>query len=117
MYERHILRILADVGERGISIRLLSKHVYNLSCTLFFQPDLEEIHRFTRHYLMRNSRKPGMIIEHTDRRGCYRLNTRGSLAARQVATEFKEEAKSAAANDDPAPAEVHPDLSLSLFDE
>ena len=116
MYERHILRVLADVGERGISIRLLSKHVYNLSCTLFFQPDLEEIHRFTRHYLVKNSRKPGMIIEHTDHHGCYRLNTRGSAAARQLAIAFKEEAKQSTTNDDPAPAEVHPDLSLSLFD-
>ena len=28
-YDRQILRILSDVGEQGISVQLLAKHVFN----------------------------------------------------------------------------------------
>ena len=55
MYEQQILRILTEVGQRGISVALLTKHLYNLNCTLFFQPDLQEIRQFVQQYLLRNS--------------------------------------------------------------
>ena len=72
-----------EVGERGMSASLLSKHVYNLNCTLFYQPDVDEIRRWVWSFLQRNthSRKP--LIEHTPRHGYYRLNKRGMAYMKQ----------------------------------
>lgn len=111
MYEQHILRILSDVGERGISVRLLVKHVYNLSCTLFFQPDFREVYTYTQRYLLSHSRSPKSVIERTGKRGYYRLNTRGSQEARQLVLQFHDN-KDMPSKDDDQPAQ---DLSLSLF--
>ena len=55
-YEQQILHILSEVGERGISVSLLAKHVYNLNCTLFSQPDLQEVKQFVQQYLLKNSK-------------------------------------------------------------
>ena len=113
MYEKQILTILLDVGARGISAKKLAKHVYNHCCTLFFQPDFEQVYRYVKYYLLSRSRQPKGIIEHTDKWGHHRLNTR-SKATRQLLLEHEiirvenneaEEEKEKNA----------PDLSLSLF--
>ena len=90
-YDKQILRILTDVGDKGISIRLLSKHVYNMNLTLFYVPDLDEIYTYVQRYLRKNSRTPSSLIEHMERRGYYRLNTRNNADARQLLLEFSEE--------------------------
>ncbi len=89
VYDRQILEILMLAGAKGISVRMLSQHVYNMNCSLFFVPDVEEIRRYVQRYLLRNSKTPTDIIERTGRRGFYRLNTRKSAAAQQLLLEFK----------------------------
>lgn len=113
MYEQQILRILSEVGERGISVAMLAKHVYNLNCTLFSQPDLQEVHQSVQQYLLRNSKSPQSLIESTGRRGYYRLNTRGSADARQLMFDFREEQPAP----EPEPEQPQQDLSLCLFDD
>lgn len=113
MYEQQILRILSEVGERGISVAMLAKHVYNLNCTLFAQPDLQEVHQSVQQYLLRNSKSPQSLIESTGRRGYYRLNTRGSADARQLMFDFREEQPAP----EPEPEQPQQDLSLCLFDD
>ena len=112
MYERHILKILSLVGDRGISVQLLSKHVYNLNCTLFHQPDLQDIHQQVQQYLLRNSKSPHSLIESTGRRGYYRLNTRNSADARQLMLDFHDEVPAEETENE----KPQQDLSLSLFD-
>ena len=68
---------MMDVGGNGMSASLLSKHVYNLNTTLFFQPDVDEIRRWVWSYLQRNARSKNALVEHTGRHGFYRLNKRG----------------------------------------
>ena len=112
MYDQQILKILSEVGERGISVQMLAKHVYNLNCTFFYQPDLQDIRRQVQQYLLRNSKSPQSLIESTGRRGYYRLNTQNSPDARQLMLDFRD--------DQPEiPAEVpqQQDLSLDLFGE
>ena len=77
MYKQQVLKILMDVGESGMSASLLSKHVYNMNTTLFFQPDVDEIRRWVWSYLQRNARSKHALVEHTGRHGFYRLNKRG----------------------------------------
>ena len=110
MYEQHILRILSDVGERGISVRLLAKHVYNLSCTLFYQPDFREVYNYTQRYLLSHSRSPKSVIARTGKRGYYRLNTTGSADARQLMLQFHDN------EEEQKEEKPSQDLSLNLFD-
>ena len=98
---------------RGISVRLLAKHVYNLNCTLFTQPDLQEIHSMVQQYLLRNSKSPQSLIESTGRRGYYRLNTQGSADARQLLLDFRDEVT----DDETENEKPQQDLSLDLFAE
>lgn len=114
-YDRQILELLSQVGDSGMSVRIISKHLYNMNCSLFAIPDLEEISRHVRQYLLRNSKSPQSLIEHTGRRGVYRLNTANSAVARQLLLKFSENmaAGEEEPDDNPVP---HEDRSLSLFD-
>lgn len=82
-YRQQVLKLLFDVGKRGMSAALLSKHVYNLNSTFFFQPDIEEIHRWVWSYLNRNSKSKRALVERTGRHGYYRLSKRGLAFMRQ----------------------------------
>jgi hypothetical protein len=113
IYEQQILHILSEVGERGISVSVLSKHVYNLNCTLFSQPDLQEVKQFVQQYLLKNSKSSLSLIESTGRRGYYRLNTQNNADARQLMLEFREEEIRLKEVEE---EKLQKDLSLSLFD-
>ena len=112
-YDRQILQILSDVGELGIGVQHLAKHVYNMNCTFFFQPDLEEIRNYVRKYLLRNSKSAQSLIERTGRRGYYRLN-KNNADARQLMLEFRNTRIQEVAEDKEEKPQT--DFSLSLFD-
>ena len=109
-YDRQILRILSDVGEQGISVQLLAKHVYNQNVSLFFTPDIDEIRSYAQQYLLKNSKSPASLVESMERRGYYRLNTRNNADARQLLIEFRQEPSTDEKEEKPAK-----DLSLDLF--
>ena len=111
-YDRQILRILSDVDERGISVQLLSKNLYNLNSTLFYTPDFEEIRSYVQQYLLKNSKSAQSLVESTGRRGYYRLNTQNNADARQLVLKFKESSNI----QDEKEEKPSVDLSLSLFD-
>ena len=100
-----------DIGDKGISVQLLAKHVYNQNSTLFFTPDLTEIRSYVQQYLLKNSKSPSSLIESMERRGYYRLNTRNNADARQMVLTFKEQSSEDEKEDKP-----QKDLSLNLFD-
>ena len=111
-YDQQILSILTDVGNKGISVQLLSKHLYNLNNTLFAPLDIEEIRNYVQQYLLKNSKSSQSLIENAGRRGIYRLNTQNNADARQLMLEFRNQV----VQDDAAESEeIHPDLSLDLF--
>ena len=87
-YDKQILSILTSVGERGISVMQVSKHVYNMNLSFFYTPDLNEIRAYVQQYLLKNSKSPQSLIESTGRRGYYRLNTQNNPDARQLMLEF-----------------------------
>ena len=107
-YDRHILRILTEAGETGISVQKLSLHVYNASNSLFESASLEEVRRYVQQYLLRNSKSQESIIESTGQRGYYRLNLR-SQESQQLMLMFRDDMDEV--DDSP---EVK-DLSLDLF--
>ena len=109
-YDEQILKVLTEAGERGIGVQNIARHVYNMNCTFFSQPDFSELHAYVQQYLLRNSKSPQSLIERTERRGFYRLNTTGSTDARQMMLQFLEE------QEDKPEEKPKTDLSLSLFD-
>ena len=42
-YDEQILYLMAKVGDRGLSVNLIAKHLYNLNSSLFFTPNIEDI--------------------------------------------------------------------------
>ena len=110
-YDKQILRLLTDVGEQGISVLSLAKHVYNLNCTFFSTPDLEEIRGYVQQFLLKNSKSSQSLIESTGRRGYYRLNTINNADAQQLMIQFHEERQ-----DEEKEEALVQDMSLSLFD-
>ena len=116
MYDEDILHILTAVGQQGIKLRKLAKHVYNMNCTLFSQPDFHEVLDYVHKYLIRNSRTPQSLIERAGKRGYYRLNARCSGAARLLLANYQKRGSDTAGNGDSEDEKPQVDLSLSLFD-
>ena len=103
--------MLTEAGECGVSVQAIAKHVYNMNCTFFVQPDFDEIRTYVQQYLLRNSKSQQSLIESTGRRGYYRLNTEGSADARQLLFQFRDEKE-----EDTEEEKPQQDLSLDLFD-
>ena len=109
-YDQQILQVLTEAGECGVSVQAIAKHVYNMNCTFFVQPDFDEIRTYVQQYLLRNSKSQQSLIESTGRRGYYRLNTEGSADARQMLLQFRDEKEEEREEEKP-----QQDLSLDLF--
>ena len=109
-YDQQIQKVLTEAGERGVSVQAIAKHVYNMNCTFFFQPDYEEVRTYVQQYLLRNSKSSQSLVESTGRRGYYRLNTQGSTDARQLVLLFREEQV------EKTEGKPQQDLSLDLFE-
>lgn len=109
-YDQQILKVLTEAGEGGVSVQAIAKHVYNMNCTFFSQPDYEDIRSYVQQYLLRNSKSSQSLIESTGRRGYYRLNSEGSADARQLLLQFREELVEEKEEEKPPQ-----DLSLDLF--
>jgi hypothetical protein len=109
-YDQQILKVLTEAGEYGVSVQAVAKHVYNMNCTFFTQPDYEEIRSYVQQFLLKNSKSNLSLIENTGRRGYYRLNTTGSADARQMMLQFREETVEEKEEEKP-----QQDLSLDLF--
>jgi hypothetical protein len=112
-YDKQILQILIEVGEKGISVQQMSKHIFNQNVSLFYTPDYEDIRAYVQQYLLKNSKSDLSLIESTGQRGCYRLNTQHNADARQLMISFKEE-RLPDEKDEKPHSDV--DLSLDLFD-
>ena len=111
MYDKHILQILSEVGDKGISVQNLAKHVYNCCCGLFSVTDISEVHKYVQAYLLKNSKSSSSLIVSTGKRGYYRLNDK-SQDAQQLMLSFKDaQVEELAEQEKP-----QVDLSLNLFD-
>jgi hypothetical protein len=107
-YDKKILRVLAAAGKDGLSVQNIVFHVYNASNTFFDTVNFEDVQRYVRQYLQRNSKNKDSIIEHTGVRGFYRINEKSS-DSQQLMLMFSDEKQEA---EEKKPVE---DQSLSLF--
>ncbi|MBQ6652334.1 MAG: hypothetical protein IJM81_02920 [Prevotella sp.] len=108
-YESEILRVLTEAGGEGLSIKKISRHVFN-ACNSFFAPaDYEEVHAYVARYLVAHAQNANSIIEKTDIRGIYRLNM-DMPESQQLRLQFFE------GDEDNTPQFSEIDQSLPLFD-
>lgn len=110
-YDQQILKVLTDAGDYGVSVQSVVKHVYNMNLTFFSQPDYEDVKSYVQQFLLRNSKSSQSLVERTERRGYYRLNTCGSTDARQLMLQFRE------AQEEKKEEKPRQDLSLDLFSD
>lgn len=108
-YERQILQTLMEAGSRGLSVRKIARHVFNMSNGFFSEVDFEQVHLLVQQYLTRKSARPDGIVSRVSH-GIYRLNTQ-TRQGRQLILQFKEEKDTDAQRQKP-PVE---DQSLNLF--
>ena len=111
-YDQQILKIFSDVGERGISARLLARHVYNQNRTFFSAPELDEVYTYVRQFIAKHSRSAKPLLERTGRWGYYKLNSRNVDARRQMLLGFTDSAEKSEDSEE----RPQQDFSLSLFD-
>lgn len=114
-YDQQIIKVLTEAGERGLGVQSIARHLFNMNCTFFFQPDYEEIRTYVQQYMQKNSKQSQSLIEHTGLRGRYRLNTAGSQDARQLMLQFHDAHQQDVADPEESSSAKCEDLSLSLF--
>lgn len=109
------MEVLGKVGVKGIAVKLLSKHVYNMSCGLFSEVDFHEVHSRVQQYLTSRSRPPYRLVERTGEWGCYRLSKTAFEVCPQLVLDFSDAGEpSVVSEDSPVPG-GSVDLSLDLF--
>lgn len=112
--DQEIIRVLAEAGDRGLSMKKITMHVYNHVNGLFFSVDFDEVRRLVVNFVNRNARQSGSVIERTNERGIYRLN-KCSGDENQLKLDFKDFLESEKDNSKSSSCDDK-DCSLSLFD-
>lgn len=109
--DQTIVHVLAEAGQAGLSVQKVALHVHHHCNTLFNTVELKDVHAYVKQFLARQSRNPGSVIERTDRRGVYRINTQ-TADTRQQMLDFGVDSPDERDKEQEAACE---DLSLSLF--
>ena len=111
MYEKQILKILTDAGDKGLKVAKIARHVYNDCNSLFETQSFEEVHQAVLAFLNNNAKTKEPLIEKV-KWGVYRIN-RNSKKFRQLILEFRNPDEQA----DTDSGNPRSDKTLSLFDD
>lgn len=71
--DEEIYRVLAMVGQRGLTVKKISLHVHNACNGLFESIGYDEVYSYVKDFLYRTSMKKQSPIERMEKRGLYRL--------------------------------------------
>ena len=63
IYNNEILKVLAEAGNDGLSVKKIARHVHNAHNTLFSNVSFDEVYAYVGQYLKRNSKCADSIIE------------------------------------------------------
>lgn len=89
-YERIIIKILIEAGERGLPVYKIARHVHHEVNSLFERVDYEDVYNAVRKYIHKNSRNSNSPFEHAPDYGRYRVN-RNSEKFMQLQLKFETE--------------------------
>ena len=74
-YDRLIIEILMEAGSDGLTVRKVSRHVFNAVNGLFDEADIEAVHKLVRAFLLRHSKGVSPALDRP-KHGSYALNRR-----------------------------------------
>ncbi len=83
-YEKEVFDILLEAGEKGLTVSKIARHVHHEVNSLFERVDYADVYNSVRRLVNKESRNPYSFIEHTQKRGCYRLNKDSGMYMQQV---------------------------------
>lgn len=110
-YSKDIIKILTEAGDNGLSLKKISRHIFNVHNTFFESVNIEDVHSDVKAYLLRNSKNKDSVIQSVaGKRGYYKLNM-SSVETQQLMLQFRDEEEGRTQQE-----EQSRDESLSLFD-
>lgn len=86
-YQRQLVAVLTEAGEKGLPLNKIARHVYNSSCTFFESPSFDKVYADLAQFLSRQSRLADGMVRRTGVRGVYALNDNWALF-RQMVIDF-----------------------------
>lgn len=107
-YEKDILLLLIEAGEKGLSVGKISRHIFNTHNSFFLPLDVEEVHQEVQQCLVKMGRRTDSMLGKV-KKGVYCINTENQQV-KQLRLKFL--------NEQNETKEVSPqaDLSLNLFE-
>lgn len=105
-YDRHILYVLAEAGQAGLSVSKIARHVFNATNGFFSETSYDDVHLYVRHYLQRQVLRKNAFIKRVSH-GIYQLDL-CSGKGKQLVLSFKDIT-------DATQKTTPEDKSLSLF--
>lgn len=106
-YEREILAILTEAGNKGLSVGKIARHVFNASNSIFEPIAFDEVRGTVGRYLRTQASRKSGVVKRGDRRGIYCINLHSKDTRQLLLKLFPP--KDEAGENPPA------DQSLSLF--
>lgn len=88
-YDKAIMTLLVEAGDKGLSVQKLSRHVYNACNTLFHPVSMSDVHQYVYNYLQRHTKGQHPMVCRTGQRGVYKLNSDNS-ECQQLLLQFTE---------------------------
>lgn len=88
-YDRLIVKVLLEAGDNGLTVRKITRHVYNAVNGLFEEADMEAVHRSVWVFLQRHSQGERAALERP-KRGTYSLNSNTVAGRMLLDTTFSE---------------------------
>ena len=73
-YEKDILLLLIEPGEKGFSVVKISRHIFNTHNSFFLALDVEEVHQEVQQCLVKMSRRTDSMLGKV-KKGVYCINT------------------------------------------
>lgn len=107
-YDREILQVLCEAGEKGLSVGKIARHVFNSRNGFFDNVTFDEVRREVASFLTRGCKSSDAVVERTGERGVYRMNL-SSVNTGQLMFDFKDDETEVSSE------KAVEDQSLSLF--
>ena len=107
-YEKDILLLLREAGEKGLSVGEISLDIFNTHNSFYLPLDVEEVHQEVQQCLIKMSKRADSMLGKV-KKGVYCINTENQQV-KQLRLKFLDEQNET--------KEVSPqaDLSLNLFE-
>lgn len=109
-YDRLIIEILMEAGSDGLTVRKVSRHVFNAVNGLFDEADIEAVHKLVRAFLLRHSKGASPALDRP-KHGTYALNRRTAAGRALIERLLSEE------TDQPRPQGSIQELSIPFDDD